>query len=1036
MSSAARVCSALLLSLMGLVTLSAGQDLDPEAPSARFPVNGLGVSLPADWLLRPQSAGTSLPLPDDWRSPSSEAPLYVRIQIPDRALDHPDGLDALLVQLAGRTLAPVLVLEPPPPDATWTGDLDFDVNLWLGCLDTVLAGLHLAAPLIQIIDHASARFSPRQHAFLLKRVSLLVRALFPDAVLSTGVLAHAERLQDLAADGVAPYLDALCLEGGEKMEERLTAARHAFPSLRLWDCNAGGRDYLKEAGRAFSRSISMVLARPGTAPKASVLAAWRRFLGPEMAVVSSPFRRVRAQGPHGKPLPADDLMEVKNIQHQTHYVVLFSPLEAGPVTLIVQGPPVGIAWRVDPETGEETISGTGAAMPPASGPGRGNEAPSPLALESHVRLAPAPPPLLVRLGRRGGLTAPAVSEVVRGKRGLTVEEIVARHRQFQARQDRAIQSVVAEARINYHFSLANLNQTFDVTTVNRFMDDGTTTLYEERELYLNGSLWKGKKPPDLPFVLPERVTEVPLDLLMDRRYRFRLLGREQVGTREAYVVAFDPISSTEGAYRGKVWVDTELFSKLKMEAVELHPKIPVISNKILQTFSPVEQGGHTWWLNTRVEGQMVFTALGRNVVLERRLDYSGFRINPEDLDQQVDRAYASSNQVLEATDQGFKRLRKVENRDGAVTIQESSVTSSGVSRLLVGRMSMGNGFNPGLPVAGVNYFNFDYKGTGSQVDLVWAGPFVDLFWSDPSFMGSKTILSLEARVNPISSTNKRDDVTDAIQDDVKGERVKIATQTLSGIVGYPISTNHKLEIQVDINFKDFRGDDETAPTFTVPSDTMDRSLTLRWVYNRAGFRVNGTVQGGTRTNWRFWGRPDGSDFSPSDRQYLKSALVFNKNFFPRGLDRFGFRLSLFDGSSLDRFSMFNFSGFGPGNITGFGGSELRAERGGVLDLNYSVSLRGRTRLDFNVNHGRFRNGDDFGPHFEHATGGRVALNFSGPWNSFLRVSLGSALESSVDDLDQNSSLRVTLFRTFDRWFWQGRRKAQEPAGTILPALGK
>ena len=75
-------------------------------------------------------------------------------------------------------------------------------------------------------------------------------------------------------------------------------------------------------------------------------------------------------------------------------------------------------------------------------------------------------------------------------------------------------------------------------------------------------------------------------------------------------------------------------------------------------------------------------------------------------------------------------------------------------------------------------------------------------------------------------------------------------------------------------------------------------------------------------------------------------------------------------------------------------------------------------MDMSLTHARFRDQEDLGPDVEYATGASVALNFSGPFNAFMRVRVGFALDSSVDDADGGGSLRVTYFRTFRRWFWQ------------------
>ena len=49
--------------------------------------------------------------------------------------------------------------------------------------------------------------------------------------------------------------------------------------------------------------------------------------------------------------------------------------------------------------------------------------------------------------------------------------------------ERQLQTLMADVRIDYHFRVANLNQTFDVTTTNRYFQDGATAVYEEQAIY-------------------------------------------------------------------------------------------------------------------------------------------------------------------------------------------------------------------------------------------------------------------------------------------------------------------------------------------------------------------------------------------------------------------------------------------------------------------------------------------------------------------------------------------------------------------------
>jgi len=584
MPRSAGLFSAVLLAVLALPLAGGGPVRAAVTAADPLPVNGLGVSCPVDWLEGApvsEPAGERLHLPRDWRSPGPAAPLYVRMVVGAEALRRPDRLLALLDELSRRELIPVLVLEPPggDPGAGRVAFPDFDVENWLEDLDRLLSAHPVHPLLVEVLHRPSERVTPQLYAYLVKRTATAIRAVNPRALIATGPLRDLRDLPVLRDLGIGPYVDAIALDARLEMDPAIAATRRAFPGMRLWldGAGQGGEPAILQAGQAFSQAVSLVLAAPGAAPEAAELAAWRRLFSPGAAVIPRDFTRVTVLGSDGAPMPSREMVELDAGQERGRFVVLFEDSARGAVELRIRGPRVGVAWLQDLVAGEETIGATAAWETPP-----GVDAERARTGLSRIRLNLTGGPVVVRLGRYGPTQPMVAAEEVRESRELTVEEIVARHRQAQAAQDRKLQTLMADVRIDYHFRVANLNQTFDVTTTNRYFQDGATAVYEEQAIYINGAIWRGRKPPDLPFILPERVSEVPLDLRLDQRYTYRLEGRREVEGRAAYVVAFTPLPTEEKVYRGKVWIDAQEFTKLKMDAVELNIALPVISNHITQ----------------------------------------------------------------------------------------------------------------------------------------------------------------------------------------------------------------------------------------------------------------------------------------------------------------------------------------------------------------------------------------------------------------------------------------------------------------------
>ncbi|MCA1585962.1 MAG: hypothetical protein LC791_14725, partial [Acidobacteria bacterium] len=84
---------------------------------------------------------------------------------------------------------------------------------------------------------------------------------------------------------------------------------------------------------------------------------------------------------------------------------------------------------------------------------------------------------------------------VAAKRVLTVEEIVARHRQQQAAQDVLVRHYSARARMEQHFRPSLTDPGYDVVTENRYFVEGPVVEWEELSFSVNGSKWGSDRPP-------------------------------------------------------------------------------------------------------------------------------------------------------------------------------------------------------------------------------------------------------------------------------------------------------------------------------------------------------------------------------------------------------------------------------------------------------------------------------------------------------------------------------------------------------------
>ncbi len=256
-----------------------------------------------------------------------------------------------------------------------------------------------------------------------------------------------------------------------------------------------------------------------------------------------------------------------SIPHALLYAV------SGAGSYLVYGPSPGGPVDLD-------VTVANAAAPTVRDPRTGETTPLPVrrGADGALRLTlPAAATAMVLDFSFGSANQYTMSSEARQETLPRVEEIVARYQQVQAAQDAALESYIAEARMEQHFHPSPADPAYNIVTENRVFADRAGVEWEELSFALNGAKWGVDRPP-FPLLQPEKVLSLPLDLRLNEDYRYRLDGVQEVGGRSAYVVRFDPVSASAALYRGTVWIDRRSYVRLKVQAVETHLTGPVVSN--------------------------------------------------------------------------------------------------------------------------------------------------------------------------------------------------------------------------------------------------------------------------------------------------------------------------------------------------------------------------------------------------------------------------------------------------------------------------
>jgi len=611
-------------------------------------------------------------------------------------------------------------------------------------------------------------------------------------------------------------------------------------------------------------------------------------------------------------------------------------------------------------------------------------------------------PVLVLFERLKTGTVGQESVAVSGVYRIPVEMILARHQAVQEAQDTLLGNYRGQARVDYHFKLPGSNGSLDVTFLNDFFfERGAGARWVQNQLLVNGVAWKGKTIPELPIIEPEKVNVLPLALTLGRDYEYKYLRDESVEGRMCYLVEFIPLPAAQGSlYEGRVWIDRETFTRVKMTVRQTKLAPPQVSNEETDFFTAVEgEGGRKFHLLTRMVGQQIFSFAGRNVVAEREVRFSDLRLNAADFRETLARAEAGDRPMLEETPKGPRYMEK--NPDGTRSVQMNPKTS----RLLaVGGVYYDESLDYPLPLAGVNYLNYDWKKTGTQVNLFAAGVVNSLTVSKVDLL-PKADGRVDAVVFLVPFEDKY--FEGGVED--PGQRLKILREFVSLGLGWRVTEFSKLSLGFDAKLLRFSDTSKTDPAFVLPKTHGDLALTLGYDYSRRGWSGAVNYEAHRRTAWEPWGTPGSPSDVSKEKAYALWDASFTKTFYLPKFQKISAAVSWLDGKDLDRFSRYEFTYMGKKSLSGFSGSGVRFDRGATTRLLYEFNVGDVIRFGMNVDYAKvkpLRDADGWQSH----TGVGLSGSVAGPWKTLWALDVGYALQSDIPAARHNYTVGLVVLK--------------------------
>jgi hypothetical protein len=566
------------------------------------------------------------------------------------------------------------------------------------------------------------------------------------------------------------------------------------------------------------------------------------------------------------------------------------------------------------------------------------------------------------------------------ERLLSIDEIVARHRQYQARLDEVVQNYHAAARMEQHFRPSLTDPGYDVVTENTYFvsDDGVE--FEELSFSVNGSKW-GADRPAFPLLQAEKVLSLPLELRLSADYRYTLAGTDRVGDVDCYRVRFEPTRDDQALYRGTVWIDRRTFARVRVQAVQTRTAAPIVSNEEIHTYEPVTTiEGVPITLLTRLTARQIVLIAGRNLLLEKAATFTDFHVNAGDFDERRQAARAGERIMYRDTDRGLRYFIK----EGSQRVISERATTR--ARAMAMGVLVDPSFGYPLPIFGLNILDFEFRGRpDTQFALLFAGVLAAGNLQRPRLGGTPLDASLDyfAIAPPASDRlyvggGERED-----------ERLLTWPLSAGLNLGWQYTPFQKATLQYQFRFDGYVRDRTTSETFVVPSSTTTHGVGGAWEYKRGGYSVAANATWFARSQWKPWGPADAPVVDPP-RTYVKYAVHLSRDFYLDVVQKVHLNASYFGGRDLDRFSRYQFGLFDDTRIHGVPASGVRFDRLGMIRGSYSFNLFEQYRLDLFAEQawGQDRAVD---LSWRPLTGLGAAVNVRAPWNTILRVDAGKSV---------------------------------------------
>jgi hypothetical protein len=586
---------------------------------------------------------------------------------------------------------------------------------------------------------------------------------------------------------------------------------------------------------------------------------------------------------------------------------------------------------------------------------------------------------------------------VKGRADLKIEEIIARWQQYREGQKQKLENFLASCFMELHFESTNLGPGFEISMrLKEFFSRNGRIELAQTEFYVNGVKFNNKREFPLPSIEPEKVMARPLELMLNEKYQYKLLGVEQVNGAMCYVVGIEPKTHDENLYSGKAWIDGSSFREVKLALNQRGSKSNVVTNAETQNFELVPDGkGNQFNLLKSITSQQLLNAAGRDLVLQRTLQFSEYAINTPQYEGALAAEHSSSDPMYGETDNGLRSLRKQGNERVIVEKSEKRIRS-----IVVGAMYAGT-FNFPIPITGISIADFNYRNSGAQLSTFFAGP---LLASDFSKQyGTKFRLAFDVALSALPGESRMY----SGNTEQKTQDVWYWQETTGVRASWQATTGLSFTASSYFSYEYYHDTSDTDKTYTLPRDGVTLLPGLEMKYAHKGYVFTFTGTRGERLGWTQFGFA-----SPAQPRYPGYTLYsgdFNKDFYFKKFAKVGGDLSYYGGNQLDRFSRYQPFFFSLPRIHGIPSGTDSFDAMAIGNVHGGFSVADLVKFEGMYSYARARNSDE-SLQFRKFDGLETNFSTAGPMGTLIQGTIGYALDGNIARYNSRWSALIMIFK--------------------------